>query len=58
MIANGVDGVAEDKCGIDLSVVERFYAEVIASAKERESLGVPNGEREVASEMCDTALAP
>ncbi len=53
-----IEGVAEQKEILQLRVVERFDAEVIAGAEQQLIGRIPNGEREIAAKMVDAIRAP
>jgi hypothetical protein len=56
--AHAIQGVAEHQDVVDPGVEERLDPEMVAGAEEALFPGVPDGEREVAEQMIDAALAP
>ena len=58
MLADAIEGIAEDQRLADVSVEERLDSQVVARAKEALPRPVPDGEGEVAQQMLDAILAP
>ena len=58
MQTNAIERVAEDDGAVDLGVVERLDAEMVASTKEAPCRSIPDRKGEVAQQMLDAVLSP
>src|SRR5262245_26786343 len=58
MLANAVQGIAEDYGAAQVGVEEWLYAKMIPRDKEALAWPVPHGECEIAEQMFDTSFSP